>query len=259
MILLCELFGFISKKPTEINKKLNIFFSHGNKHPHGFGLAYWNDKKNSPVIYKDSIPSIESKELKNILNNPIKTGVALGHIRFATIGSVKKVNCHPFIKKDSSGRIWTLIHNGNIYSGLQLLPFEIDQVGETDSERILLYLIAKINDQTNQKGRPLNNLERSKIVEILIYVLSPRNRLNLLIFDSEQLYVHANLKHSLYVANHENSYYFSTTPLDNELHWKTIPINRLFVYSKSELVYSGLRHNYEFIKSEPSNFDNFMI
>ena len=169
------------------------------------------------------------------------------------------MNCHPFIKEDSSSRNWTLIHNGNIYSGLQLLPYEKKQTGETDSERILLYLIDNINQKTSEKGSPLNKLERCKVVEDFIYNLAPRNRLNLIIYDSEQLYVHANLKDSLYISNLEDSYCFSTTPLGNNSTWKSLPINRLFVYSHLELIYSGLKHNFEFIKSEPGNFDNFNI
>ena len=256
---MCELYGFIGRKPTLINDTLNIFYSHGVKHPHGWGLVHWNENNTTPAIYKDAIPSIESIALNNILSTPIETDIALGHIRFATIGSIKKVNCHPFSSVDSTGRNWILIHNGNIYSGLQLIPYEEKQTGETDSERILLYLIDRINNKTLEKGSPLNNLERCKVVESFIKDLAPRNRLNLLIYDSEQLYVHANLKDSLYLSKNDDSFYFSTTPLENDFIWDTIPINKLFVYSHSEQIYSGLNHGFEFIKSEPSNFNNFNI
>lgn len=256
---MCELYGFIGNKNIQINDSLKIFYSHGAKHPHGWGFAHWLNHNIIPTINKDVTPSTESSELFNILANPINTNVALGHIRFATIGSIKKVNCHPFLCIDSTGRNWTLVHNGNIYSGLELIPYEEKQTGETDSERILLYLIDSINKKTLEKRSPLNNLERRRVVESFIKNLAPRNRLNLIIYDSEQLYVHANMKDTLYFSKQDESYYFSTTPLENNFKWNSLPINKLFVYSHSQLIYSGLRHDFEFIKSIPSNFDNFNI
>jgi glutamine amidotransferase len=256
---MCELYGFIGIEDTILNDSLKIFYSHGVKHPHGWGLAHWDNNYNIPAISKDASPSTESFNLNNLLVNPILTKVALGHIRFATIGSIKNVNCHPFLKSDSTGRNWTLVHNGNIYSGLQLIPYFEKQTGETDSERILLYLIDCIDKKTFEKGKPLTNLERCQVVETFIKDLAPRNRLNLLIYDSEQLYVHANMKDTLYFSHKKNSYYFSTTPLENNFIWDSLPINKLYVYSHSELIYSGLNHGFEFIKSKPSNFDNFNI
>lgn len=36
---MCEIFGVSSKTRVDINEYLKVFFSHSNKHPHGWGLA----------------------------------------------------------------------------------------------------------------------------------------------------------------------------------------------------------------------------
>lgn len=86
------------------------------------------------------------------------------HIRLATIGSVKALNCHPYSGVDCTGRTWTLMHNGTICSGNRLMPYYRVQKGNTDSERIFLYLLDEINQATTKSGAA-----RRLIIKTAIY------------------------------------------------------------------------------------------
>jgi len=255
---MCELYGTIGKKKISLNEDLKLFYKHSVKHSHGWGLAYWTDKSEL-TLYNEGKCGNNSELLQGILASPIESQVSIGHIRFATVGVISDRNSHPFTKTDCSGREWTLAHNGSIYVGLQLLPYIEKQIGETDSERILLYLVDCINRETNVKGSPLNSTERCDIVDSILQELSISNRLNLLIYDTEQYYVHTNIKDTLYFSLQDEHYCFSTTPLENNLLWDKVPLNRLLVYSGSSQIYYGNNHGHEFIKATLSEFNNFNI
>jgi len=255
---MCELYGTFGKKNISLNEDLKLFYKHSIKHAHGWGLAYWN-KKSKLTLYSEGKCANESELLKSILSSPIESQVSIGHIRFATAGSICDRNSHPFTATDSSGREWTLAHNGNIYVGLQLLPYIEEQIGETDSERILLYLVDCIDKKTEEKGAPLDSKERCEVVDSVLAELSLGNKLNLLIYDSQQYYVHTNAKDTLYLSFKDDYYCFATVPLENNFLWDKVPLNRLLVYSGINQIYCGSDHCNEFIKATPSTFENFNI
>jgi glutamine amidotransferase len=141
---------------------------------------------------------------------------------------------------------------------MQLITYIQKQDGNTDSERILLYIIDKINLATDEKGSSLNQEERINVIEKVINTLSHRNKLNLLIYDGENFYVHTNMKDTLYYKN-DNGTIFSTTPLDNGV-WNNVPMCTLQVYQEGKLIYTGKSHNNEYVLStefisENSNFN----
>ena len=113
---MCELFGFSAAGPTDIRAELREFYSHSVRHPHGWGMMH------GCGTVHEGIRAIDSPRLKKLIDGLGPQKTLLGHIRFATVGSVKEVNCHPFSGSDITGRTWTLIHNGTIYSGSRLIP-----------------------------------------------------------------------------------------------------------------------------------------
>lgn len=256
---MCELYAVNSREPVRINDTLRLFYEHSVRHPHGWGLAYWEQQQ--VVIYREPCAAKDSEQLKNILNDPIASKIAFGHIRFATIGAIGPENCHPFTGVDCSGRDWTLIHNGTIFSGTELIPYEPKQKGNTDSERILLYLLDCLEAAVKKNGGPLNASQRSKVVEQMALDLSPRNKLNFLIYDSEQLYVHTNMKDTLFTASQGDVGFFVTSPLENDFDWQRLPLNTLLTYRDGTLVYTGKQHPNEFISVGLSIQDigNFQI
>ncbi|MBR0471153.1 MAG: class II glutamine amidotransferase [Methanosphaera sp.] len=241
---MCELFGITSKRCIRINDYLNQFYSHCEQHPHGWGLAIM--QQNQLIIEKQPVKASQSKELQQILEKPIIVEHAFAHIRLATMGYMDSFNCHPFSKIDNSGRTWTLIHNGTIFNYEPLNRYISQQLGETDSERILLFIIDKINEAQDAKNAPLTEQECFNFIEGIIRDLSEGNKLNLMLFNGEFMYVHANYKQSLYYLQAHDSIFISTRPLSKE-NWKEFPINKVISLKNGEIYKRGRTHNHEYI------------
>ena len=164
---MCEIFGLSSQSDFEANDYLKNFYSHSTHHPHGWGLACI--ARNGALIEKESIEASKSNYLKERLSQPVESKIILAHIRYATIGNVEYRNCHPFTGKDNTGRRWTLIHNGTIFDYPKLNPYIQKQMGDTDSERIFIYLMERLNDAQIQKGARLVFEERFELFESVVF------------------------------------------------------------------------------------------
>ncbi|MCR5625587.1 MAG: class II glutamine amidotransferase [Lachnospiraceae bacterium] len=242
---MCELFGVTANRKVHLNSLLEEFFSHSNEQPSGWGIATFEGRNVS--LEKEPLRADRSAYLKSKLNNDIYASNLFGHIRRATIGYESYVNTHPFTAMDLTGRIWTLIHNGTIFEAPQLSPYQYTQSGTTDSERILLYIVDEINRHTKEASRPLNDAEKHEIIDEIFEKLSPENKLNVLLYDGENMYIHKNAKETLFVKEDDDSAIFSTQPLDKG-HWREVEQNRLLVYRNGALVYSGAPHDYSYIE-----------
>ncbi|MGN0634052.1 MAG: class II glutamine amidotransferase [Oscillospiraceae bacterium] len=223
---------------------LREFYSHSVKHPHGWGLM--REENGRTEIIKEGVCAVKSEINSSVIEETEPQKNMLAHIRLATVGSVKNENCHPFSGEDISGRRWTLIHNGTIYSSKKLIPYMNTQIGDTDSERVFLYLLDEMNNAISQNGRELNARRRFEIIDSLVTDLSPRNKLNMIIFDGEILYVHKNMKNTLFYKQEDCGIVFSTQPLDNGA-WQKFPIAQLFAYKDGEKLFSGTNHGNVFV------------
>lgn len=244
---MCELLGVTANTKIKMNELFKTFFSHSTEHRNGWGLVLLDDDKFS--IDKEPEKAIDSLYLKNKLKDPIETARCIAHIRKATIGEVNVHNTHPFWKNDDSGRRWVLAHNGTIFESEALTPYQYIQEGTTDSERILLYIVDEINKLYQKKHDLLNEKERIGIVEQSIKTIVPGNKLNLLIFDGDLLYVHKNEAGTLYKRKLKEGLIFSTQPLD-ENEWHESPQNQLMVYKNGDLIYTGQKHDSTYIHNE---------
>lgn len=240
---MCEIYGFSGNRKKELNEDLYEFYSHASQHPNGWGLAVFNGVKAD--IHRGIKRADRSDYLKNILANPIVTQISLAHIRLATIGNVERDNCHPFTATDNRGRKWTLIHNGTIFESSKLNKYIFLQKGETDSERILLYIIDRVNEYSKRLNRPLTAEERFDILDEAVCGSSPKNKLNLLIYDGEILYVHTNFRNSLYCRRDENGITFCTQPLSKGI-WGNVPFTTLLGYRNGEHIFTGNNHGNEY-------------
>lgn len=240
---MCELYGFSDNREKELNHDLREFYSHANEHPHGWGLALFDGQRTK--IMRETKPADQSEILRELLSEPIVAKSALAHIRLATIGNVEDDNCHPFVGMDSSGRSWTLIHNGTIFEDDRLNKYVFMQKGETDSERILLYILDTISEASAKLGRPLNAEERFQLLDDYVSSSSSKNKLNLLIYDGEILYAHTNLRDSLYLRKDGSGGTFSTRPL-TESGWQPAPFMMLTGWRDGELQFVGTRHHNEY-------------
>ena len=180
------------------------------------------------------------------------------HIRYATVGNEEYSNCHPHSQRDHAGRRWTEIHNGTIFDFAPLSKYVKLQKGTTDSERILLYIVDKIN-RAEVDDKKLSAQERFAIIDCLLGNMAKGNKLNFLLYDGEYMYVHTNYKDSLYYLEKNGAIMFSTYPLTNE-GWKNVPFTRLLAYKNGKLIYEGKSHGNEYFESEENMkfiFQNF--
>lgn len=257
---MCQIFGYSGNEYIELNDVLKEFYSHSDLHPNGWGLAVLNGEQAN--IEKEVLSANKSAYLKSRLSERITSPVLLAHIRYATIGNVELKNCHPFTGFDDSGRRWTLIHNGTIFEYEPMDEYVRRQKGDTDSERILLYLIDKINESTKDKGEALDAAERFAVIDAAIGPMAKGNKLNLLIYDGELLYGHTNFAGSLHYHKGSCGVLISTEPLINSSifygdghlgekrfvkeDWKEMPMTTLVAYKGAELAFEGKSHGNEY-------------
>lgn len=240
---MCELFGYFGEDERDITSNLREFFSHSVEHPHGWGLATAN--RGLLNTEKEPLRAIDSAYLGSRLAAGVKASVAIAHIRLATAGATSRDNSHPFTAVDASGRAWTLAHNGTILASTELERFRSEQAGSTDSERILLYLVSKIDEATAAAGHALTADERFRVVDEVVRTLCVNNnKVNLLVHDGEQLYAHCNFADSLHVCRDERGVFFSTHALTRGA-WTQLPLNTLVAYAPHKLTRVGRKHNGE--------------
>lgn len=244
---MCEIFGISSANNYTANDDLKHFYSHSDMHPHGWGLACV--ARNDALIEKESVKANKSNYLKERLSQPIESKILLAHIRFATIGNVEYKNCHPFTGKDSTGRRWTLIHNGTIFDYEPLNRYVKIQRGDTDSERIFLYLLDKLNAAQREKGARLSFEERFALFDGIVCEMAKGNKLNLLFTDGKYLYAHTNCKETLHYLQGGNTTLVATQPLDNR-NWQEMPFTQLLAFYKGKLVKAGTVHHQEYIEDK---------
>ncbi len=240
---MCELFGFSAKNDFLANDMLKTFYKRSSEHPHGWGLSYLSD--GDMTIEKESLQASKSNYLKELLSVPIASTVLMAHIRYATIGNVDRKNCHPYCRRDCCSRKWILIHNGTIFDYPLLDKYFKRQCGETDSERILMHIVHEINRAQREKCGALNFRERFTVLDNIISHMAKGNKLNLIIYDGEYMYVHTNYRNSLYYLNQSSATVFATYPLTND-DWQNVPFTTLLAVKDGRIVSHGTDHGYEY-------------
>ncbi|MCD8023135.1 MAG: class II glutamine amidotransferase [Lachnospiraceae bacterium] len=241
---MCELFGVSAETHVEVNDLLKEFFSHSVRHMNGWGIATFHG--NSTSLEKEPVTAVNSAYLRHRLAHKIETKAMIAHIRKATVGSMDYENCHPFVMRDSSGRCWTLAHNGTMFDCPMLNRYFHLQEGRTDSERILYCLIDHINRAIADTGRELTASERFSLLDDLVCRMTPGNKMNFLLYDSDYMYVHTNYADSLYFSRVQGGTLFATVPLDRRI-WEAVPFTTLCVYRDGKPVYTGTCHGNEYI------------
>ena len=244
---MCELFGISAREDFYANDYLKAFYAHSDFHPHGWGLACVS--RAGALVEKESVKASESNYLRERLSQPITEKLLLAHIRYATIGNVEYKNCHPFTFRDCTGRCWTLIHNGTIFDYPPLYPYLKTQKGDTDSERVFLYLLDKLKEATRNNGTRLHFEERFRLFDEIICDMAKGNKLNLIFTDGKYLYAHTNYKGTMHYLEKDGAALVSTHPLTNES-WQLMPFGQLLAFNKGKLIKAGTEHHQEYIQSE---------
>lgn len=242
--IMCMIYAFSGKSNYVLNSNLKKFFSFSSFHPHGWGLAAYNDKKELRII-KDKGAANKSDKLRKILNKSIATKLAVAHIRYATEGKISYENAHPF-SCDILGEQWVFAHNGSIED--TNVDLYIRPVGETDSEKVFCYIQQKLIESV-----ALGLGQKIKIIDDCIKKFSKGSKLNLVITDGTHLFTHCNYKNSLYIHQTEKFVCFATKPLisnSGEVIWTQVELNKLMVFKDGNKLYESEGHENEFFKSK---------
>lgn len=245
---MCELFGVIGREKKRINDKLREFYSHSDKNPHGWGLAVFDPPSGGTYFEREDKNAAVSGRVKELLSKDIYSSCAMAHIRLATIGLEAPSNTHPFTGLDAFDRRWTLIHNGTVFECEALNRYAYEQDGETDSERILLYILDRMSEDISEGSEDDARL-RFDILDNIISKITPENKINIILYDGEYMYVHTNFRDSLFLKHEGGSVYFSSTPLDGG-NWEKVPFTRLLAFKDGEIVFEGTDHGNEYIPDE---------
>lgn len=144
---MCELLGMSANTPTDLCFSFTGLTQRGgNTGPHsdGWGVAFYEGK--GIRSFHDSSPSCKSEIADMVQHHPIKSEIALCHIRQANVGDVCLANTHPFIR-ELWGKNWVFAHNGQINNFIrnhEESESYFEPVGSTDSESIFCDLMNHI-------------------------------------------------------------------------------------------------------------------
>ena len=241
---MCELFAISSAVTFQPEEILKLFFSHSKINPNGWGLAIFHT--HGVNLEKEPVKANDSSYLKYRLHAINNTRNLFAHIRKATRGNISYENCHPFVMSDCDGRTWTLMHNGTMFHCPKLDSYVQIQEGKTDSERILCYIIDRMNASISLLGRGLTTEERFKLMDEIVCDISENNKLNLIIYDGDIFYIHTNYKNSLYVHHDANMAEFATVPLDYRV-WLPVKFTTLLGYKDGRHILTGTCHGHEYV------------
>lgn len=231
---MCEIYGFCGLNPVTLNKYTNEFWKHSSVHRDGYG--YFLADKND--LYVNTDPAFEHKDQLEKKN--FKSSRALCHIRFKTHGPTAIENCHPFIKYDIHGTQWSLIHNGYIEDHPVVDALGTIQLGETDSERILLCIVETVN-RVYEHSWITSKSDMQKmifnVIENILAKLSSLGKVNVIFCDNKinNMYVYMNHPGTLWYLNTDNGIHFSTTKLTDEK-WLPVEPYHLHVYNSGRKI-----------------------
>lgn len=241
---MCEILAVNAAQPLDPVPYLREFFPDSVRHPNGWGLAW---REGSVVrLFKEPVRAIDSELLPRLLDGEIEAPLLVAHIRNATRGAMTFENCHPFALADITGRTWVIAHNGTVLSDNLIEPYRTKQGGDTDSERVALFLVDRINRTTARKGGSLDAIERFSVIDAAMVDLAPGNKLNLIIDDGELTYAHTNTDQpTLYELRSPGLTLLCTRPLGNGA-WAPVPGCQLVAYRDGELALAGTSHGQSF-------------
>jgi len=189
---MCELLGMECNVLTDIVFSFAGLSGRGGKHgPHadGWGLALYD----GPVarVFLEPAAAAESPLAKFVREHPIKTLLAIAHVRRKTRGAVSLANTHPFAR-ELWGRHFVFAHNGTVKRVRDLKLGRFRPMGKTDSEHAFCALLAALQHDFGDKQPSPAAL--AEAVATHAGKIGRDGTFNLLLGDGEQLYARCSTK-----------------------------------------------------------------
>jgi glutamine amidotransferase len=241
---MCELLGMECNVPTDIVFSFAGLSSRGGKHgPHadGWGLALYD----GPVARTFLEPSAaaDSPLARFVREHPIKTLLAIAHVRQKTRGQVSLANTHPF-SRELWGRHFVFAHNGKVRAASDLKLGRFKPIGHTDSEHAFCALLGALEHDFRDYPRRAEAL--AEAVAHHAGRIAKKGSFNMLLGDGRQLFARCATKLHYIVrkapfkkatlADEDLTVDFSevTTPRDRVAVVATMPLTRDEVWTKGE-------------------------
>ena len=190
---MCELMGMECNVPTDITFSFTGFALRGGKtgpHADGWGVALYDGKFARSFL--EPRPACESAMANFIRDNPIKTLLAVAHVRKKTRGKASLENTHPF-KRVMWGRHWVFAHNGTL-PHIKRHKLRVEEpLGETDSEHAFCWMLERIREAF-PGGYPKDGRRLWRLVAELGGQLGAEGKFNFLLADGRHLYARCGTK-----------------------------------------------------------------
>ena len=187
---LCELLGMSANVPTDLCFSFTGLTRRGGEtgpHRDGWGVVFYEGK--GVQAFHDAQASAGSRIAEVVETHPIKSEIALCHIRQANVGDVCLANTHPF-KRELWGQYWTFAHNGQI-NGFQAQPGIYEPVGTTDSEALFCDLLNAIRHHLDR------SCDQKELIDFIVARCHDYARLgvfNLLLSNGDWLFTYCTTK-----------------------------------------------------------------
>ncbi len=189
---MCELLGMECNTPTDIVFSFTGFArrgGHTGPHADGWGLAFYEGR--AARVFLDPRPCAASPLAAFLRQQPIKTELAIAHIRKRTCGPVGVANTHPFAR-ELWGRSWVFAHNGTVTGAKQLPPGRFQPIGETDSEHAFCHLLNTLAETFGSTAPP--EPELATAIALAGSELSRFGVFNFILGDGERLFARCDTK-----------------------------------------------------------------
>src|SRR4029079_6778528 len=110
-------------------------------HSDGWGLALYDGRLARMVL--EPTPAANSPLARFVREHPIKTLLAVAHVRQKTRGGIALANTHPFVR-ELWGRNLVFAHDGNVKRARALKLGRFKPIGSTDSEHAFCALLGAL-------------------------------------------------------------------------------------------------------------------
>ncbi|RYG65332.1 class II glutamine amidotransferase [bacterium] len=150
---MCELLGMECNVPTDIVFSFSgLALRGGLRGPHadGWGLALYDGK--AARVFLEPSAAAHSPLARYVRDNPIKTLLAIAHVRKRTRGRIAVENTHPFVR-ELWGRHFVFAHNGTVRRVRQRKLGRFHPVGTTDSEYAFCVLLGELEKRFKKAPR----------------------------------------------------------------------------------------------------------
>ena len=232
---MCELLGMECNVPTDITFSFAGLSGRGGRHgphAHGWGLALYEGRV--AHVFREPKPAAVSPLARFVRDHPIKTLLAIAHVRRKTRGKVCLANTHPFVR-ELWGRTFVFAHNGTVKTAFDLPLGAFRPMGESDSEHAFCALLSALQHDFRE---PPARDQLAQAIAAHAARIGKHGTFNILLGDGEQLYARCSTKlHYLIrkapfkkatLADEDVSVDFAamTTPRDRVAVIATMPLTR---------------------------------